>query len=282
MVLDDGDDGDIAVLGFVDVVRCDREAAMPVADPGRDLALGVVDKAQVRRERRIDRLLHGHFDEPAAARDRAFVERRDGRGIKMNTAEKVDERGAGLDGRAVGKARDAHDTRHRLHREVHGQAVLVGARQTETRARGIDQPRIDRAQDRIAHAQLVHDARCEIFQDDVGLLHHFLEKFAATLRLEVERNGVLVGIQHGQRQRRALADGGAQTSGLAMRRFDLDDAGAGLGHQQRGIGPLINLAEVDDGHAGQRHIGTRTSDRSGSPKGGGAGGSRAGHVVNLD
>ena len=39
---------------------------------------------------------------------------------------------------------------------------------------------------------------------------------------------------------------------LARQRLDFDDTGAGLGKQERGIGSVVDLTEIDDGDSGQR------------------------------
>jgi len=48
---------------------------------------------------------------------------------------------------------------------------------------------------------------------------------------------------------------GTPTQGLAVRRLDLDDVGAGLRHQQRRTRPLEYLAEIKDDDAGKRQVG---------------------------
>src|SRR6185312_2230012 len=70
-----------------------------------------------------------------------------------------------------------------------------------------------------------------------------------------ERHRALVGIEHGEGEGGAAPDRNAVAQRLPLERLDLDDLGARLGHQQRRIGALIDLAKIDHCDSGERQIG---------------------------
>src|SRR5438309_5866665 len=72
--------------------------------------------------------------------------------------------------------------------------------------------------------------------------------------LQIERDRALVRVEHRDRKCRAFAGWRAATQRLALRRFDLDDIGAGLRHQQTRVGALIDLPEIKHRHAGKRPV----------------------------
>ena len=166
----------------------------------------------------------------------------------MDPAHEVDERRAGLDRGAVGKTGDTHDPRGRLDRHVHRQIIAVGPADAEPGARGIDQPGVDLVQPMPADAEIVHRAWREILEQHVGALDHRLQQGPAVLVLEVQRDRMLVLVQHREGQGGTLAGLGAPPSGLAARRLDLDHERAGLRHQKARIGALEDLAEIEHGH----------------------------------
>jgi hypothetical protein len=106
-----------------------------------------------------------------------------------------------------------------------------------------------------ADAEPVHDPGREILQQHVAALDHPEQQRAAALMLQVQCDGALVGVQHRDRKGRALARRRPPAQRLALRRLDLDHVGPGLGHQQGRVGPLIDLAEIEDDDAGERPVG---------------------------
>ena len=52
-----------------------------------------------------------------------------------------------------------------------------------------------------------------------------------------------------------LPGGARRRSGSPLRRLDLDHVGAGLRHQHRRVGALIDLPEIEHDDAGQRQVG---------------------------
>ena len=67
-----------------------------------------------------------------------------------------------------GKAGRVDHAAHRLHDEVHGRIVAVGTVLAVTRARAVDEPRVDLLQLGRADAEAVHHARGEVLDEDVG------------------------------------------------------------------------------------------------------------------
>ena len=241
------------VGGRKHVVRRAVQPRLAVAGTRWDLA-GAVVVIVARREGRPDRLLHRHLDEAASAAAVAIVERGHDAGVKVNPAHEIDEGRAGLNRRPVGKAGYAHDARGGLDRHVHRQIVAVGPADAEPGTGGVDQPRVYLPQPAPADAETVHRAGREIFEQDIGALDHAEKQFAAALVLEVQRDRVLVLIQHRKRQGRALARLGAPPPRLTVQRLDLDDEGARLRQQEAGIGALKDLAEIDYRHVGERPV----------------------------
>jgi hypothetical protein len=169
--------------------------------------------------------------------------------------------GPALTGGPSGKPGDAHDPRGRLDRHVHCEIVPVGAADAETGARAIDQARVERVQPGPANAEIVHRPGRKVFEQYVGVLGHPFEQSSAALVFQVQGDRVLVLVQHGKGQGRALTRLGAPTSRLAARRLDLDHEGAGFREQKARIGPLKDLAEIEHSHIRQRRIGPRLHHR---------------------
>jgi hypothetical protein len=90
----------------------------------------------------------------------------------------------------------------------------------------------------------------------IGTPSHLEQQSAAAFVLQIEGDRAFVRVEHRNRECRALAGWGSPTQGLAVRRLDLDDVGAGLRHQQRRIRSLEDLAEIKDEDAGKRQVGT--------------------------
>src|SRR5581483_2752348 len=78
------------------------------------------------------------------------------------------------------------------------------------------------------------------------------QQLAAARMLQVQGHRPLVLVQHRERQGGVPLRQGAPAQRLALGRLDLDDVGAGLGHQQGRVRALKDLAEIDDGNPGKR------------------------------
>ena len=72
---------------------------------------------------------------------------------------------------------------------------------------------------------------------------------AARGGLQIDRHELLVRIQHGKGQHRAGTYRSATTHVLATRRLDLDHPRTAHGHQERGVGAVIDLAQIENGYA---------------------------------
>ena len=117
----------------------------------------------------------------------------------MNAAEEVAHRGAGLHRCPVGKSRRVHDAAHRLDGQVHGRQVAIWSREAEARTAAVDEPRVLLLQELPAEAQTVHHADREVLDDHVGLSGQTEEQRLAVGVLQVEDDGLLVGVQHDER-----------------------------------------------------------------------------------
>ena len=169
--------------------------------------------------------------------------------------------GPALTGGPVRKAGRRDQPRDRLDRQIHRQIVAIRPRKAVTRARGVDETRVDPVQYLPADAEPVHDPGREILQQHVAALDHSEQQRAAALVLQVEGDRALVGVQHRDRKGRALARRRPPAQRLALRRLDLDHVGPGLGHQQGRVWPLIDLAEIEHDDAGERPVGAGRHQR---------------------
>ena len=217
---------------------------MPVAGACRRRVATRMQHAEVGRERRIGRVLHRHFDDAALAGALALVQRGHDRAIEVDAGAEIADGRTGLDRRLVGEAGRIDDAAHRLHDQIHGRVVAIGAGLAVARARAIDQARIDLVQGGGADAQAIHHARRKVLDQDVGPRGHLAQQFAALFGLEIERHRLLVGIEHGEWQGGA-AHVATAAQMLAAERLDLDDLGAGHGHQEGRVRPVIDVRQVD-------------------------------------
>ena len=168
----------------------------------------------------------------------------------MDAGQEVADGGARLGRRPVGLAGRVHDAAHRLDGDVHGGEITIGAVKPEARAAAIDQAGIELVQHVPAQPQPVHDADGEVLDHDVGLGHQVEKDLLAAGLLEVEHHGFLVGVQHDQRPGLDLALAAAHD--VALRRLDLEHAGAHEAQRQPAVGPVVDLPEIEDEHAVER------------------------------
>ena len=138
---------------------------------------------------------------------------------------------------------------HGLHRDVHGQVVPVWTAASISRRSGIDQPWVCFQQRLRADAELVHRARTEVFKQHIRLLCQTDDEFTSRFRLQVDGDGLLQPVQHGERK--ALRTG-CPSQSLSQGRLDLDDPRACHRQQVAGIGTVVDLTEVEDRHTGKR------------------------------
>ena len=124
-----GDDGDVPVRAGVDVVRAEREPAVPVADARRRRPRGLarLQQAEGGEQGKGVGLQHRDLDRAGDARPLALQQRGDDGAVEVDAGQEVRDRRPGLHRRAVREAGDAHEPRHRLHGQVHRRVVAVGA-----------------------------------------------------------------------------------------------------------------------------------------------------------
>ena len=161
----------------------------------------------------------------------------------------------GLHRRLIGVAGRGDHAGHGLHDEVHGRIVTVRTALAVTRAGTVDEPRVDLLQLGGADAEAVHHARREVLDEDIGAQHHLVEQRAALLRLEVEGDGLLVRVQHRERQGGATRIAAAAQV-LPLERFDLDDVRTGHCHEEGRVRTVVEVGEVDDGDTRKRVLQT--------------------------
>ena len=143
----------------------------------------------------------------------------------------------GPSGSPVAEARAGH----RLHGDVHGGHVRVGARGPVALAGGHDQARVVGQEPLRAELQAFHGARREVLDEHVGGLHEVEQRLAAGIGLEVEHHAALVGVEHHELVGldRVVR---AEAQRLTARRLDLDDVGAELCEKQPAIGAAVGRA----------------------------------------
>ena len=125
----------MAVAGGIDAIWCNRQTAMKVSDPRRCARhIAVKQKAEIGSERREHGFLHRYIDSRADSGPLSAHQCRHDPCIKVRAGKEVAQRHAGLHWRLVGKAGRAHDSGHRLHRDIHGLVSAIGAVLTVTTA----------------------------------------------------------------------------------------------------------------------------------------------------
>src|SRR5271166_5253851 len=110
---------------------------------------------------------------------------------------------------------------------------------------GIDDRRIDAADDIIAEPQTLDRAGGEVLGEDVRLLHHLLDQCQAALVFEVDGQRALVGVVH--HEIGGVAKAGA--AGFAARRLHLGDVGAHPGERLGAGRAGLELRQVEDADA---------------------------------
>src|ERR1700730_14307895 len=194
-----------------------------------------------------DGILHRHLQPPALAGARAVEERADDAERHQHAGAGVADRRARLDGLAVALAGDAHRAARGLRDRVERQALFVRAAVAETLDLGIDDARIDRADDVVAEPEPFDRTGREVLGEDIGLLYHLLDQLQAAVGLQIDRQRALVGVVHHEIIR--IAKAGA--AGLAARRLDLGDVGAHPGKRLGARRAGLELRQVEHANTGE-------------------------------
>ena len=245
----DADDGDMAILGLIDVVWRHAQRLVAIARARRIAAKRVVG-AEGRGEGGEHGVLHGHVQHGAGAGLRPAIEGRDDGRVQVDAAQDVAQRRARLQGRLAIVAGDADGAAHGLHGDVHRKVVPMRAGGAEAGTGGVNEARIRFGENIAPHPQPRHRAGREVLQQHVTPLGEFDEQIHALRGLEVDGDGLLVAVQHGEGVAgRAI---GAPAQALADGRFHLDDAGAGHRQQMAAVRAVVDLAQIEHRDAGQR------------------------------
>ena len=160
----------------------------------------------------------------------------------------VADRRAGLGRGTARLACERHGAADGLRDHIEALVVLVGAIGAEPLDSREDNPRVDAAQRVIAEAKPFQRSRRHILRDDVTLPDHFQEHAFALLRLEIEGDAALVGVQQYEviavhiGKAGPVAPAGVAHSGL----LDLDYVGAKPGHGLGAGRPRLKLSQVND------------------------------------
>ena len=157
--------------------------------------------------------------------------------------------------------------------------------------RGEHDLRVDVAEDIVANAEPIERSRTEALDHDLRALNQAEQELAATLRLQIQRDAALAGIEH-EEEAAALRAGlvfeerRQRPGGVAVPRLlYLDDVGSVVREQAGAEWPGRIPREVDDTHIVERHhtdhrrpsfarrqvtvagSGSHTSSRAGPPAG---------------
>jgi hypothetical protein len=183
----------------------------------------------------------------------ALVEGAEDRNCHDHAGAGVAERGAGLDGRAIAVARRAGHAAGGLGDHVEGEALLVGAALSEALDLAVDDAGVELLHRVVGQAEPLDRAGRHVLDHDVALLQQLAHDLEAARRLEVHRQGLLVGVELVEVPGIGVRLAPLQTApGIAEPRvLDLHHLGTEPG-QGLGAGwPGLELGEVDDANAFQ-------------------------------
>ena len=166
----------------------------------------------------------------------------------MQTRARVADGRAGLERRPAGQAGHAQRPARGQRDRVEALVAAPRPESAEALDRGVDQPRAAFAQVRVAEPEAIHRAGREVFQDDVDVLRQRAEQVAALIRLEVERDAALVGVQQNEEvgiQPRLV---GQETAARFADpwRFDFDHVRAEKGQQLGARRAGLEMRQVQD------------------------------------
>ena len=166
--------------------------------------------------------------------------------------------------RVVGEGAGVGEAVAAVHVEVEilGAVVALRAGRAEGRDRGDDQLREALLEARVVQPQPLCVGRREVLDQDVGVGQQLEQQLPALLRLDVEADAELVGVEVHERET-ALAVlevarvGRDRARRVALGILDLDHLGAEVGEQLAGVGRGEEAAVLDDRDAFQQAPGGR-------------------------
>ncbi len=161
----------------------------------------------------------------------------------------VGERGTG-DARIAAVVKPRQQSRERLADIVVGGTTGIGTVGAEAGDEAEDEARIEAAQRRLVDAQAFLHAGPHVDHQRVGPRDQRMQELEATRRGVVEREAALVAVVRLKVRARQPAGEPAERI-AALRALDLDDVGAELGEQHRGIGRGDECAEIEHLEPGQ-------------------------------
>ena len=155
-----------------------------------------------------------------------------------------------IDGRLTGLSLPGHDARQGLHVDVVGRPVDLD-RMTVAGVGGVDDPGVDRLQLLVVEVQTLEDAHGKVGQEDIRLLHQLVEEFLPLFLLQIDRQALLVAVDHQEvlvpvtdGQRLDAADAACTITG--DRALDVDDLCAEVCQVLRADGSLQPLGQVEN------------------------------------
>ncbi len=77
-------DRNMPVFGFIDVIGCERQATMAIADSLRNFPFAPVDQAEVGGQGWVGSFLHRNFDKPADTSPGAIEQRSHNARVEMH------------------------------------------------------------------------------------------------------------------------------------------------------------------------------------------------------
>src|SRR6267142_2480706 len=245
-----GADGEVAVAGAEGLVG--RVEPVRGAEAARHLAGEPVLRRFPRGERQAGLEQRG-VHALAAAGHAPRAHRAEDADEREEPRAEIRDRHADLHRRAALAAGGAHDAAHALRDQVIAAARGVRARLPVAGDRAVDQPRVERRQRLVVHAEARGDAGPVVLDEDVGGRHQLLQDGDALGALEVEYEAALVAVD-GQEGRRDTGRGLEihRAGRLAPGRLDLDDVGAHVGEEHRAEGARHHLRLIEDAQALQR------------------------------
>ena len=193
--------------------------------------------------------LHGDFDELALAGAQLLSPSGGNSERGLHACAGIRHRGAGLDRRAVRFARDRERSRCRLCKWVEALPLRVGPGQAVALDPCVDDAGVQGAEDVVAEVQVLHDARAEVFDEDIELRHEGEKEVTALRLLQVQDDGALVAVVV-EEVLRILGAGGERTAGrVALGRFDLDHVGTKPGKHLGARRARFVLGHIEDAQA---------------------------------